>query len=85
MRKDSFMRDLERQGFTVTQVGRRNTHIRVTHPNMPGSVIGPSSPSDYRAERNLRAELRRRMRQVLPLSLLHVKHSMRKGTSQWLD
>lgn len=53
-------RQLARQGFTVTKT--RGGHWRFEHPGMQGVVFAPDTPSDFRAIRNLRAQLRRGMR-----------------------
>ena len=53
-------RQLERLGFIMTKT--RGGHWRLEHPDMKGLVFAPDTPSDHRAVKNLRAELRRRMR-----------------------
>jgi len=55
-----FLRELNAQGFTLVKQ-KRNQHIKITHPAMRGSVYAACSPSDVRAIKNLRAEIRRRM------------------------
>ena len=54
-----FVREYVRLGFNVIKT-RRN-HWRFTHPDMAYPVFGPSTPSDYRAIKNLEAEIRRSM------------------------
>lgn len=53
-------RQLERLGFTATKT--RRGHWKFGHPDMEGFVFAAATPSDYRAIKNLFAELRRRMR-----------------------
>ena len=53
-------RQLGRQGFTATKT--RGGHWRFTHPGMEGVVFAPDTPSDFRAIKNLQAQLRRGMR-----------------------
>ncbi|MFT9091420.1 MAG: hypothetical protein ABF479_10535 [Gluconacetobacter sp.] len=49
-------------GCTVTIT--RGNHLRIDHPDLPGPIFTASTPSDWRAERNLRALLRRRLREA---------------------
>jgi hypothetical protein len=53
------LRALRHQGFCVAPT---RSHWRITHPAMDGFVIVSNSSSDWRAERNLFAMLRRRIR-----------------------
>lgn len=53
-------RALQRDGFSVAKT--RGGHWRFEHPEMLGPVFGPDTPSDHRGVKNLRAELKRRMR-----------------------
>lgn len=54
------LRDLERDGFTATRTA--GGHLRFSHPAISGCVFGPSTPSDHRAVKNLRATLKRKLR-----------------------
>jgi len=53
-------RALERAGFSATKT--RGGHWRFEHPQMPGPVFAPDTPSDHRGIRNLMALLRRKLR-----------------------
>lgn len=55
-----FMRELQAGGFRVETTG--GSHFKITHPNMDGPVYAASSPSCPRADKNLRAQLKRKMR-----------------------
>jgi hypothetical protein len=55
-----FMRELQAGGFTMTATGKG--HWKITHPDMEGPVYAASSPSCPRASKNLRAEIKRKMR-----------------------
>jgi len=55
-------------GCTVTIT--RGNHLRIDHPDLLGPVFAASTPSDWRSERNLRALLRRRMREAKRLRYL---------------
>lgn len=59
MKKDikKLRRALERDGFTVQDTP--GGHTRITHPDKPGIVFGPSTPSDWRALKNMKAQIRR--------------------------
>jgi predicted RNA binding protein YcfA (HicA-like mRNA interferase family) len=57
-----YRRDLERNGFSVALT--RGGHIRISHPYMNGAVFAASTPSDHRAIHNLRALIRRKMREM---------------------
>lgn len=50
------------EGFDVSMT--RGNHLRIEHPDLQGPVFAASTPSDWRAERNLRALLRRRIREA---------------------
>lgn len=52
-------RDLQRRGFSITKT--RGGHWRIEHPDMPGPVFAPDTPSDHRGIRNLMAMLRRKL------------------------
>jgi predicted RNA binding protein YcfA (HicA-like mRNA interferase family) len=54
----ALVRHLRRQGFTVS-LTKRSGHYKVRHPESPGMVILPSTPSDARSLRNAVAQLRR--------------------------
>ena len=47
-------------GFNVTKT--RRGHWRFAHPNMECPVFAPSTPSDYRAIKNLEATIRRNLK-----------------------
>ena len=51
------VRQYRRLGFSVSRT--RRGHLRFEHPSMEGRVIGSSTPSDRRANRNLKAKIRR--------------------------
>lgn len=53
-------RALEKEGFTAVRT--RGGHWRISHPMMIGPVFAPSTPSDHRALKNLKALMRRQMR-----------------------
>jgi hypothetical protein len=59
----AFNRDLEAQGFTI-ETTNANHHV-YTHGELMGGakVFGGTTPSDRRATRNLRAKIRRTIRQ----------------------
>ncbi len=54
-------RQLEREGFITSKT--RGGHWRIEHPDMPGPVFAPDTPSDHRGVKNLYSTLRRKMRQ----------------------
>jgi len=53
------IRQLEAQGWVVTQAGKRNCHWRCQAPDGRGLVFMSSSPSDRRSLLNAKAQLRR--------------------------
>ena len=55
-----FMRELQAGGFAVAATGKG--HWKITHPDMDGPVFAGASPSCGRADKNLRAEIKRKMR-----------------------
>lgn len=55
-----YVRGLEAQGYTV--VVTNGSHLRITHPNMDGPVFAGVTPSCHRADKNLRAILKRKTR-----------------------
>jgi hypothetical protein len=54
------VRELRSEGFTVEITG--NCHLKITHPNMDGPVFSGSSPSCQRANKNLKATIKRKMK-----------------------
>jgi predicted RNA binding protein YcfA (HicA-like mRNA interferase family) len=50
------------QGWTLRKL--RNNHLRLNHPDGVHGVTFPSSPSDWRGWKNLRADVRRIERAV---------------------
>jgi predicted RNA binding protein YcfA (HicA-like mRNA interferase family) len=50
-------RRLVKAGYTITPT--RNRHLAVQHPDKPGTVILPLTPSDHRSLKNATAQLRR--------------------------
>jgi hypothetical protein len=51
------MRDLRRQGFEISPTG--GGHRRITRPGQRGAVYTSSTPSDWPALKNLRAQIRK--------------------------
>lgn len=49
------------QGWTISHTN--GGHLRFSKPGLP-PIFTSSTPSDYRAERNMRAQLRRTDRQI---------------------
>ena len=52
-----------RLGFNVIKT--RRGHWRFYHPDMAYPVFAPSTPSDYRAIKNLDAEIRRSLKKSI--------------------
>lgn len=55
---DTLLRQLRRQGYTVTK-GRRSGHIKVRNARGRLLAVTGSTPSDRRSLRNLKSDLRR--------------------------
>ena len=60
MSTKQFMRSLKAEGFSVEYTGKG--HLKITHPDMDGPVYHGSTASCVRGDRNLRAAIKRRMR-----------------------
>jgi hypothetical protein len=60
------MEDLEARGLrpTVTLGGNQHLHIRVTHEGNTRTFIASNTPSDYRSEKNLLADVQRFLRSI---------------------
>ena len=56
------LRAAEARGWSV-ELTRRGAHVRLVHPS-GGLVVAASTPSDWRALANLRAQLRRAERRA---------------------
>lgn len=63
-RMRELVKDLRQHGFVVTLTG--GGHLKVTHPDKPGIVFMPSTPSDHRAVENTLAQLRRTFGYIAP-------------------
>lgn len=55
-----FIRNLQDLGFKVSRTN--SGHIRITRPEMRSPVFLASTPSDWRALKNARSEIRRTLR-----------------------
>lgn len=56
------LKELKRSGFEIEDVHRSSgvSHHKVRHPDHPGKMVTMSAtPSDHRAIKNMRADLRR--------------------------
>lgn len=57
MKRLPIVTELRSQGWHIEPT--RGGHIRATHPQASGLLFLPSTPSDYRSDRNSRAQARR--------------------------
>jgi predicted RNA binding protein YcfA (HicA-like mRNA interferase family) len=60
MKTRDLLREAKRDGWSVTRTG--GDHLRLEHPEARGPVFTGSTPSDHRAIRHTRAEMRRQLR-----------------------
>jgi predicted RNA binding protein YcfA (HicA-like mRNA interferase family) len=60
MKPRDLLREARRNGWSVTRTG--GDHLRLQHPQAAGPVFAGSTPSDHRAIRHVRAEMRRQLR-----------------------
>lgn len=54
-----WLRQLRRAGFKISRTGK--SHFRLDHPELRRPLFLSSTPSDWRADRQIEAELRRAM------------------------
>ena len=57
-RMNEVRRPLGKDGYTIAKTN--GGHWRYDYPDMDGCVHGPKRPSDYRADKNLVAALKRK-------------------------
>jgi hypothetical protein len=60
MKARDLIREAKRAGWSVRRMG--GDHLRLEHLEARGPVFTASTPSDYRAIRHARAEMRRQLR-----------------------
>jgi predicted RNA binding protein YcfA (HicA-like mRNA interferase family) len=62
MKARDLIREARRSGWSVTRTG--GDHLKLTHPEASRPVFTGSTPSDCRAIRHARAEMRRQLRGI---------------------
>jgi hypothetical protein len=60
MKARDLIRAAKRDGWQISRTG--GDHLKLTHPEARGPVYTGSTPSDCRAIRHARAEMRRQLR-----------------------